>query len=275
MNSECFAWFPQRSRRELLVNMSILIVDDNEILLILLDKMLQGNHYTTLRATSGADAMKILGDHPEVRLVIADISMPGMSGLELLRQIKQSVTLKNIPVILCSVLSDIENVRQGALLGCHSYLVKPLQRNHLLQKVSQALAATRPAVASLTSIQTKFGVERNYCVGLIKAFQKLLHSQIQVMEAYQQNSDQALPPLLLKQLSEGAALLEAKELEDRISDVSNALETKVNIDSQLMRLTREMRQLYSALQSQIAATPANASKTGTDSFAAGQPFKWV
>jgi len=49
----------------------------------------------------------------------------------------------------------------------------------------------------------------------------------------------------------------------------------VNIDSQLMRLTREMRQLYSALQSQIAATPANTNKTGTDSFAAGQPFKWV
>src|SRR5690242_12010671 len=109
--------------------MSILIVDDNEIFLILLDKMLKAHHHSVLWASSGVEALKTLENESDVRLVIADIMMPEMTGLELLRRMKQSVLLKDIPVILCSVMADIENVRQGAVLGCHSYLVKPVQRD--------------------------------------------------------------------------------------------------------------------------------------------------
>lgn len=249
--------------------MSILIVDDNEIFLILLDKMLQAHHHTVLWASSGVEAMKVLENQPDVQLVIADIVMPEMSGLELLRQMKKSVLFKDIPVILCSVMADIENVRQGAILGCHSYLVKPVQRDHLLQKVSQVLAATKPVLSPLRAIQTKYGLERKTCLELIRAFLKLLKSQIDALEAHRQNPVNLLPPLLLKQLGEGAAILGAEQLEIRINEVSQALETKVNLDSQLLRFMRDMRQLYSALENQIATAPDREGSPAADSFNRG------
>jgi len=238
--------------------MSVLIVDDNEVLLILLDKMLQAQNYTTVWAASGVEAWNILGSNPDVRLVISDIVMPEMTGLELLSRMKKSVVFRDIPVILCTVLADAENVRQGAMLGCHSYLVKPLQREHLLQKINQALAGTKPVMASLRLIQAKYGLERQNCADIMKAFRKLLKAQIDALEAHIKSPTQRLPPVLLRQLSEGASILGAEQLEMRILEMTRAIETKVDLDLQAQRLLRDMRYLASVLDAQILAATTGA-----------------
>jgi len=236
--------------------MSILIVDDNEIIRILIEKMLRANHYSTLWAANGAEALKILESPTDVRLVIADILMPGMTGLDLLRRMKESPILKDIPVILCSVLADIENVRQGALLGCQSYLVKPLQRDLLLQKVAQALAATRPIVASLRSIQSKFGLELKTCIDVVQAFLRVMREDLKALEANPKQPEMAVPQLHLKQLAEAASILGAEQLESRIGDVLLALEAKSDANTQLLRLMRDMQILISAIEPEIAAALA-------------------
>jgi response regulator RpfG family c-di-GMP phosphodiesterase len=199
-----------------------------------------------------------LETNPDIRLVISDIVMPEMSGLELLSRMKKSVVFRDIPVILCTVLADTENVRQGALLGCHSYLVKPVQRDHLLQKVNQALAATKPVMGSLRSIQSKYGLEKQNCVEIMKAFLKLLKSQIDALEAHLKEPAQFMPSMLLRQLSEGAAILGAEELEARLLEISRALESKVDLDLQAQRLLRDMRHLASAIEGQILAAKSGA-----------------
>lgn len=233
--------------------MSILIVDDNEIIRILIDKMLRANHYTTLMAANGVEALKILEKPTDVRLVIADILMPEMSGLDLLKHMKHSPIFKDIPVILCSVLADIENVRQGALLGCHSYLVKPLQRDMLLQKVSQALATSKPIMAPLCNIQTKFGLETKTCIDVIQAFLRVMKDDMTALHANAKHPADALPKLHLKQLSEAASILGAEQLESQISEVLVALETKVDPNTQLMRLTRDMEILVNTAEPRIKA----------------------
>jgi CheY-like chemotaxis protein len=251
--------------------MSILIVDDNEVLLILLDKMLQAHNYSTVWATSGVEAWKVLESDPNIRLVISDIVMPEMSGLELLSRMKKSVTLRDIPVILCTVMADVENVRQGALLGCHSYLVKPVQRDHLLQKVTQALATTKPVMASMRSIQSKYGIEKQNCVEIMKAFLRLLKSQIDGLEEHLDNPIQSLPPVLLRQLSEGASILGAEQLELRIVEMHRALESKVGVETQSQRLLRDLRHLAGALEEQILAANSDGFKPGLDSHAPPRP----
>lgn len=242
--------------------MSILIVDDNEIIRILIEKMLRANHHSTVTASNGQEALDILSSPSDIRLVIADIMMPGITGLELLKQMKASPLLKDIPVILCSVLADIENVRQGALLGCHSYLVKPLQRDLLLQKIAQALAATRPVVASLRSIQTKFGLEPKTCVDVIQAFLRVMKEDLKTLEANARHPVDAVPQLHLKQLAEAASILGAEQLESRIGDVLVALETKADANVHLMRLTRDMQILVGVIEPQIAAVLAEIPKAG-------------
>jgi CheY-like chemotaxis protein len=240
--------------------MSILIVDDNEIIRILIEKMLRANHYSTLTAANGQEALTTLESPSDIRLVIADIMMPGITGLEMLKRMKASPLLKDIPVILCSVLADIENVRQGALLGCHSYLVKPIQRDLLLQKVAQALAATRPVVASLRSIQTKFGLEPKTCVDVVQAFLRVMKEDLKALESNAKQPADALPQLHLKQLAEAASILGAEQLESRISDVLVAQETKADANIHLMKLTRDMQILISVIEPQITALLAETPK---------------
>lgn len=237
--------------------MSILIVDDNEVLLILLEKMLQAQNHAVVRASSGTEAWGLLESNPDIRLVISDIIMPEMTGLELLSRMKKSVVFRDIPVILCTILADTENVRQGALLGCHSYLIKPLQREHLLQKVSQAMAGTKPVMASLRLIQARYGLERQNCVDIMLAYLKLLKTQIDALESHLKTPAQSKLPVLLRQLSEGASILGAEQLEMRIVEMNRALENKVDLELHGQRLLRDMRHLAGFLEGQIQAAKTN------------------
>jgi CheY-like chemotaxis protein len=243
--------------------MSILIVDDNEVLLILLEKMLQAQNYSTVWAASGAEAWNVLETNMDIRLVISDIVMPEMSGLELLSRMKKSVVFRDIPFILCTVLADTESVRQGALLGCHSYLVKPVQRDHLLQKVNQALLGAKPVMSSLRLIQAKYGLEKQNCVDVMKAFLKLLKAQIDGLEAHIKESQHPLPPVLLRQLSEGAGILGAEQLEMRIVEMNRAMESKVDLELHTQRLLRDMRHLAGVLEKQISDAMSNAPSSDT------------
>lgn len=116
----------------------ILLVDDDIHLLALLSKMLQMANYDVRIATSAPMALGLLEDGGrEPDLAILDINMPGMSGLELARQVRANTA---IPFLFLSASDTEASVRSASEQGAVGYLVKPIELNQLLPTVIAGLA---------------------------------------------------------------------------------------------------------------------------------------
>jgi two-component system, cell cycle response regulator DivK len=117
---------------------TVLIVEDNELNMKLFNDLLQAHGYTTVQARDGKDVLKLAREHrPD--LILMDIQLPEISGLEVTRQIKQDSELKLIPVIAVTAFAmkgDEEKIRQG---GCEAYIAKPISVTHFLQTVQRFL----------------------------------------------------------------------------------------------------------------------------------------
>lgn len=115
----------------------ILAVDDDELSLRLLEKFLAPAGYAVSKAHDGAEALDLLS-RERFDLLITDISMPRMSGLRLLEEVKKRHGV--IPTIVVTA-SEIDSAtqRKSHSLGARSFLVKPLDRDELLDVVEQVL----------------------------------------------------------------------------------------------------------------------------------------
>jgi len=119
---------------------TILIVDDEPDIVSLTEKFLNLGDFETITSNNGKDALKIIEDlHNELTLILLDVMMPGISGWEVLRNIKNNEKSKNIPVILFTVKSFKEDIQKGKDLGAEGYITKPFSGKDLLAYVKKTL----------------------------------------------------------------------------------------------------------------------------------------
>jgi len=112
----------------------ILIVDDEIENLKYIEFVLNSKGYKVLTAGDGQECLEILKKE-DVDVVLLDIVMPKMTGLEALEEIRKDDNLKTIPVLLISSLSDKENRLKGLSLGADDFISKPFDRDELITKV--------------------------------------------------------------------------------------------------------------------------------------------
>ena len=125
---------------------TILIVEDNLEMLEFVSKKMMSN-YEVLRAMDGLEAIKVLNE-AEVDLVISDIMMPNMDGMDLLRTIKSQVEYSHIPVVLLTSKSNLQSKIEGLELGADAYIEKPFSLEYLQAQV-QSLLKNRKLVKEL------------------------------------------------------------------------------------------------------------------------------
>lgn len=117
---------------------TILIVEDNELNMKLFRDLLGAKGYRTIETHDGRDVIELARKHlPD--LILMDIQLPDISGLEVTRMIKQDDRLKNIPIIAVTAFAmkgDEEKIRNG---GCEAYLSKPISINQFLQTIEKHL----------------------------------------------------------------------------------------------------------------------------------------
>jgi len=104
---------------------TIMIVEDDSFVMDIYQTKLSLEGYNVVSANNGMEALKKLQDggvHPD--LILLDILMPYVDGLEVLKKVKEQEKLKNIPIILLTNLSQKEEVTQGLGLGANDYLIK-------------------------------------------------------------------------------------------------------------------------------------------------------
>lgn len=119
---------------------TILVVDDEPINVLLLTKILEIRDYNVISAESGIEALQIM-QQIKPDLVLLDLLMPGISGFEVLGQIKNSNDLKNVPVIIISALNDYKSKEKATLLGAIAFITKPVLQEYILAIVGNILIA--------------------------------------------------------------------------------------------------------------------------------------
>ena len=115
----------------------ILLVEDNEEIRIYVKESLLPN-YLVDEAENGAVGLKMVADN-EYNLIISDVMMPVMDGMEMCRQLKASVETDHIPIIMLTAKSSIDSKIEGLNTGADSYIVKPFHPDHLLTRVSKLI----------------------------------------------------------------------------------------------------------------------------------------
>ena len=121
----------------------VLIVDDDPGQRSLLDSFLRSQGFETVLATSGEQALEKLNLHP-VSMMISDVRMPGMTGLETLRRARQRHPI--LPVLLVTAYADIREAVGAMRDGALNYLAKPIDLDELLTTVQQATGLAKSAV---------------------------------------------------------------------------------------------------------------------------------
>ena len=121
---------------------TVLIVEDNELNMKLFHDLLAAHGYRTVMTRNGLDALNLAREHrPD--LILMDIQLPEVSGLEVTRWLKEDVELRDIPVVAVTAFAmkgDEERIRSG---GCEAYLSKPISVVTFLETVRRYAGEAR------------------------------------------------------------------------------------------------------------------------------------
>ncbi|MBE3587040.1 MAG: response regulator [Thermoanaerobacteraceae bacterium] len=116
----------------------ILVIDDEKGMCWALRKALTDEGYEVITAGNGPEGLTVLAGGG-VDLVLLDIMMPGMSGLEVLENIRQNN--KSLPVLVMTALTSMSTALEAMQRGASGYVTKPFQMNNLKETVKKALSA--------------------------------------------------------------------------------------------------------------------------------------
>jgi len=124
----------------------LLIIEDDEPLCWLLERILNGK-YESIIVQNGLDALSWLSDNSLPDLIISDLNMPSLDGIELLENVQTSGILRNIPVIILSGSEDPEKRKKCLDLGASSYLIKPFEPQLLLKEIEDTFKRVEKPLA--------------------------------------------------------------------------------------------------------------------------------
>ena len=120
------------------VRKSVLIVEDNDLNMKLFNDLLEAHGYSTLQTKDGVEALRLARQHrPD--LILMDIQLPEVSGLEVTKWLKEDDDLRTIPVIAVTAFAmkgDEEKIRNG---GCEAYIAKPISVAGFMRTIERLL----------------------------------------------------------------------------------------------------------------------------------------
>jgi CheY-like chemotaxis protein len=116
----------------------ILLVDDSKTVLLMEQMILKKGPYDVVTASDGSEGLdRAVAERPD--LILMDMVMPRMNGLEAIRELRQREATRDIPVIMVTTRGEAESMEAGFASGCNDYLTKPIDSTALLAKVRDHL----------------------------------------------------------------------------------------------------------------------------------------
>lgn len=137
---------------------TILVVDDVEVNRAILFELFQ-NDYAILEAENGKEALKVISQHKEeLSVVLLDVVMPVMNGLEVLRHLRDNQQLEQIPVVLITAESDESTVLEGYNMGVSDIINKPFNPDIVRRRVSNVIELYEHKRHLETKLQKQYGI---------------------------------------------------------------------------------------------------------------------
>ncbi len=134
---------------------TVLVVDDDPFVRHAIVQALRSKGYQLLSAADGCEALNQLAAHPDV--IICDVAMPNMDGIELCRMVRRDPTLAGIPFLFLSAYQDIEARLQGLSAGADDFLGKPFSLDELVYRLNRLLVHRRSPL-----VEDRFEVNPNH-----------------------------------------------------------------------------------------------------------------
>jgi CheY-like chemotaxis protein len=120
----------------------LLVVEDDPTIMGLIVILLERAGYGVIQATSGEEAVRIAAAQAP-NLILMDVALPGMDGLEATRILKSREATSRIPVIALTAQAMKQDAEKAARAGCDGFIVKPLSTDHFLGEVARFLGTGR------------------------------------------------------------------------------------------------------------------------------------
>lgn len=125
---------------------TIVVVEDEEAIVTMLKYNLEQEGYKVFSANDGEEGLALINERMPA-LVVLDWMMPGMSGIEVCRQLRRSQKTRNIPVIMLSARGEEEDKIRGLDYGADDYMTKPFSPSELIARIKAVFRRIRPALA--------------------------------------------------------------------------------------------------------------------------------
>lgn len=118
---------------------TILIVDDSNTARASIEYTLKKGSYSVVSADDGTTGLEVLGKNPNVDMIITDLNMPKMDGIEFIKNVRKFDQFKYIPILMLTTESKDEKKMEGKAAGASGWLVKPFNPTQLLDVVKRFL----------------------------------------------------------------------------------------------------------------------------------------
>lgn len=226
--------------------MSIVVAEDDVTSARVIELTLKKYGYKYFIAENGKIALDYLYRTPQVRLVISDIMMPDMDGMELLAQMKGTRELQNIPIMMCTTKADMDTVRQAVKSGCVDYVVKPINPLQLLRKIERVLEKEPPVIIEYRNLVLTTRVDRFTYSEAIKQFSDQLNQKIALVDD-RLKKQKLLSPGVLDELTGMCSEIGAVRLHQLLDGskdlLNNVAVSETEVFAELQLVLREMKML--------------------------------
>jgi two-component system, NtrC family, response regulator len=148
---------------------TVLVVDDEKNYLVVLETLLEDEGHRVLTASSGSEALEIIRRAP-VDTVLSDIKMPGMSGVDLLEQIKAFDP--DLPVILMTAFAEVDQAVMAMKMGALDHIQKPFDNREVSRAIARAVEK-RELIKNIRHLETELGSAWGNIIGSSKAMENV------------------------------------------------------------------------------------------------------
>ncbi len=204
--------------------MKVLIVDDDTISLTLVSHILNKKGYQTLVAMSAKQAFECLDSGESIGLIISDIIMPDMNGIEFFSHIRRKPSLMNIPVIMCSADRNYETINKVLQMGVKDYIVKPFESDILFQKINNVLATSMKHLVDPEVVMTRLKIDHHSYKELLTTLLNTMSSAIREMEELVNSGNLVRLKFVAAALSGGAKSLGAECLSGILDTIEETIQ---------------------------------------------------
>ena len=227
--------------------MSVLIVEDNNISAKVVDMLLKKSGYETIVARSGTEALEFLAGMPPLTAAVIDIMLPGISGLELVREMRKIDEYMDTPVVMCSARADQDTIQDCLRQGLRYYILKPINEEELLKKLRMAMAEGVPVKEVRAETVRKLGIDVKTYDDTAQGFSVLLHDTVEEIQLQFEEKGEA--EIDFTNIDEGVEFFSAGRMSDVLRGFPRDGHNIVAITPEKApTLIEEMKALQRALQ---------------------------